>query len=45
METEYIKDGKNEEIRRLEGEVRLLDEGRKSHGLRGHEGTGVHSEG
>ena len=32
LETEEAKDSKNREIRALEGEVRLLDEGRKSHG-------------
>jgi len=31
LETEEIKDSKNREIRSLENEVRLLDEGRKSH--------------
>ncbi|KAH0848065.1 hypothetical protein FOPE_01909 [Fonsecaea pedrosoi] len=31
VETEYLKDEKNREIRSLEQEVRLLDEGRKAH--------------
>jgi hypothetical protein len=31
LETEAIKDEKNREIRSLEHEIRLLDEGRKSH--------------
>lgn len=31
LETEEIKDQKTREIKSLEGEVRLLDEGRKSH--------------
>ena len=32
LETEEIKDGVRREIRGLEGEVRLLDEGRRGHG-------------
>lgn len=32
METEEIKDGVRREIRGLEGEVRLLDEGRRGNG-------------
>ncbi|OAP62122.1 hypothetical protein AYL99_04325 [Fonsecaea erecta] len=31
LETEYLKDQKNREIKSLEQEVRLLDEGRKAH--------------
>jgi hypothetical protein len=31
LETEDIKDKKNREIKSLEGELRLLDEGRKAH--------------
>jgi hypothetical protein len=31
LETEEIKDQKSREIESLEGEVRLLDEGKKSH--------------
>jgi hypothetical protein len=31
LETEEIKDQKNREIRSLEQEVRLLDEGQKGH--------------
>ncbi|EXJ75919.1 uncharacterized protein A1O5_00427 [Cladophialophora psammophila CBS 110553] len=31
LETEYLKDEKNREIKSLEQEVRILDEGRKAH--------------
>ncbi|KIW30187.1 uncharacterized protein PV07_05948 [Cladophialophora immunda] len=31
VETEYLKDQKNREVKSLEQEVRLLDEGRKAH--------------
>jgi hypothetical protein len=31
LETEEIKDQRNREIKGLEGEVKLLDEGRKGH--------------
>ena len=41
LETEEIKDRKNREIKGLEGEVRLLDEGRRSHLAEGREGREV----
>lgn len=41
LETEEIKDRKNREIRGLEGEVGLLNEGRRSHLAGGRDGKGV----
>lgn len=38
LETEEIRDRKNREIKGLEGEVRLLDEGRRSHLVEGRKG-------
>jgi hypothetical protein len=40
LETEEIKDQKNREIKELEREVKLLEEGRKSHLAEGREGKG-----
>ncbi|ERF68086.1 hypothetical protein EPUS_06897 [Endocarpon pusillum Z07020] len=41
LETEEIKDQKNREIKALEGEFRLLDEGRRSHLAERREGKGM----
>jgi hypothetical protein len=41
LETEEIKDKKNREIKGLEGEVRLLDEGRMSHLAKNREVKGM----
>ncbi len=44
LETEEIRDQKKREIKGLEGEVRLLDEGRKSHLAGRREGKGLEGE-
>ncbi|KAF7514155.1 hypothetical protein GJ744_004480 [Endocarpon pusillum] len=41
LETEEIKDQKNREIKALEAEFRLLDEGRRSHLAEGRGGKGM----